>query len=66
MATSRYNPTVDEIHVACAEIRTFWSEREHRRRAGWGKDVDLYDRWSPPECNARDLGLIEGRAVYQE
>ena len=65
MAASRFNPTAEEIELACAEIRSTWSEYEHRRRAGWGKDVERSLRWTPPECNARELGLIDGQRARE-
>jgi hypothetical protein len=64
MARSRHNPSPDEIRRACEEIRSTWSEREHRRRAGWSRElVGFASRWTVPEFDARQIGLIEGQRV---
>jgi hypothetical protein len=49
---------------ACEEIRSTWSEREHRRRAGWSRElVGFAGRWTVPEFDARQIGLIEGQRL---
>ena len=67
MAKSRYNPTPEQIRCSCVSIRATWTEREHRRRAGWSRENvgDSY-RWVAPEYNALQLGLIDGKSVTAE
>jgi hypothetical protein len=52
-----YNPTPEEIRVACAEIRRGWSKEQHVARA---KGVPLSEaaerpHWTPPVITVREL-----------
>ncbi len=67
MARSRYNPTPEQIRHSCLSIRATWSEREHRRRAGWSREnVGDSFRWVAPEYNARQIGLVDGQRLIAE